>query len=668
MCHRECIATPSAHFRHLSETGYFKFYTMRNSTLSRIYAKIPTAVRRAAMLCCTCLMIAATGCSDDYDDSALRQDIEQIKDRVKKLEQQVTQLNTDYKSMQQIVNTLEGHIGIESVEPNGDGYTLRLSDGSTITINDNSSAEIPVICVKADDDGVYYWAQRTGDEIEWLLDDNGQKLPVSGVTPTIGVDAEGYWTVSYGNGAAVRLTDAEGNPILAEGDSALFKSVDSDDDNVYITLNDEQGTILTIAKSSAFSLTITDAPEVAEFEYGQTLTFAIEQKSVEKIVITKPDHWRAAISDNTLTVTAPTAEHAACAELQGEVAIIFFNAASLSKVTSLKVKVVKPKEPMTPMITVPSDFSGGYVQRAVYNDKKVAEICLELVRTADGSVEQQMVVIYPMSGDKADLSKGIDTATGGSVVWNSADNTVTYTAGSATAPIETFYVLDDGSLATECDKPSEAATVEPDLLVDIRGEERQSYRQVKIATQYWLADNLRAEYFADGTPISTDWTSETGAYIYFDENPTDWKSVYGTIYSGAAVLSQSGLAPEGWTIPAADDVTALKTYIGSTVTGTKLKSTIAWVKYPGSNLSGFDALPGGYYVPSNSVDQFGNGTPDTYFWTATELYDSLTRSNSIVYFRLYDLNTRLTFDPNPSSFAATMHAKTFGHYVRCLRK
>ncbi len=72
---------------------------MRNSTLSRIYAKIPTAVRRAAMLCCTCLMIAATGCSDDYDDSALRQDIEQIKDRVKKLEQQVTQLNTDYKSM-----------------------------------------------------------------------------------------------------------------------------------------------------------------------------------------------------------------------------------------------------------------------------------------------------------------------------------------------------------------------------------------------------------------------------------------------------------------------------------------------------------------------------------------------------------------------------------------
>ncbi len=633
-----------------------------------MYYNISTSIRRAAVLCCTCLMITATGCSDDYDDSALRQDIEQMKERITKLEQQVASLNTDYKSMQQIVATLEGRLGIESFESNGDGYKISLSDGSTITINNNPSAATPVICVKADEDGVYYWAQRTGDDIDWLLGENGEKLPVNGITPTIGVDSEGYWTVSYGNGEPVRLTDSEGNPILAEGDSALFKSVDSDADNVYITLNDTEGTVLAIAKSNSFSLTIIDAPEVAEFEYGQTLTFAIEKRSVEKIVVTKPDHWRASVSDDTLTITAPAIEHAACAELQGEVAIIFFNAAALSKVTSLNVKIAEPKEPVTAKVTIPSDFSEGYVQRVVYNDKKIAEICFELIRTADGSIEQQMAVIYPMSGDKADLSKGIETSTGSQVVWNSADNTVTYISNNATTPVEAFYVLVDGQIVTSFDGVTEQATVEPDLLVDIRGEERQSYKLVKIGTQYWLAENLRAEYYADGTPLSSDWTSQTGSYIYFDENPTDWKSVYGTIYNGAAVLSESGLAPDGWKIPAADDVTLLKNYIGSTETGTKLKSTIGWVKYPGSNLSGFDALPGGYYVPSNSVDQFGNGTPDTLFWTTTELYDSLTRSNSIVYFRLYDLNTRLMFDPNASSFAATMHAKEFGHYVRCVRK
>ena len=607
-------------------------------------------------------------CSQDYDDSGLRQDIEQIKDRVAKLEAQVTSLNSDYKSMQQIVAVLQGYIGIEQVEPTADGYTLSLSDGSKITIGNNPSAAIPVICVKADDDGVYYWAQRTGDETEWLLGDNGEKLPVEGVTPTIGVDAEGYWTVSYGSGNPVRLTDKEGNPILAESGASLFKDVDSDADNVYITLNDEEGTILTIAKSGSFSLTIVDAPEVAEFEYGQTLSFAIEKKSVEKIVITKPDHWRVATSDDSLSITAPDADHASCAELQGEIALICFNATGLSKVTSLNVAVTAPKEPMTPKVVIPTDFSGGNIQRAVYNNKKVAEICLELIRTADGSVEQQMVVIYPMTGDKANLKKGIDVATGGSVVWNTTDNTVTYTAGSATEAIDTFYVLNDGSLATSCDEVSEAAVVEPDLLLDVRGEERQSYKLVKIGTQYWLAENLRAEYYTDGTPLSTDWSSTTGAYIYYDENPTDWKSVYGTIYNGTAVLSESGLAPEGWDIASADDVTRLKNYIGSTETGTKLKSVSAWSKYPGSNLSGFDALPSGYYVPSSSVDQFGNSTPDVYFWTKTELYDSLTRSNSLVYFRLYDLNTRLTFDSNASSFTVTMHTKEFGHYVRCVRK
>lgn len=631
-------------------------------------ANIGKLIRSAVVLCCTCLIITAVSCSDDYDDSALRQDIEQIKDRVAKLEEQVASLNSDYKSMQQIVEALQGRIGIEGVEQTADGCIISLSDGSKITIDNNPTAAIPVVCVKADENGVYYWAQRTGDEIDWLLDDNGEKLPVEGVTPTIGVDAEGYWTVSYGGGQPVHLTDAEGNPILAEGDSALFKDVDSDADNVYITLNDAEGTVLTIAKSSAFSLTIADAPEVAEFEYGQTLTFAIEKKSVERVVVTKPDHWRTVLGDTELTITAPAIEHAECAELQGEVALICFNAAGLSKVTSLNVKVVEPKVPMTPKIVIPNDFSGGYVQRAVYNDKKVAEICLELIRTSDGSVEQQMVVIYPMSGDKADLSKGIDAATGGSVVWNTADNTVKYTAGSAAQPIDTFYLLDDGRLVTECDAPAEEATVEPDLLVDVRGSERQSYKLAKIGTQYWIAENLRAEYYADGTPISTEWSTETGSYIYFDENPTDWKSIYGTIYNGAAVLSQSGLAPEGWKIPAADDVTQLKNYIGSTATGTKLKSTIGWVKYPGTNLSGFDALPGGYYTPAEAVDRFGNGTPDVLFWTSTNVVDPLTRQNAIVYFRLYDLNTRLTFDPNVSSFTVTVHSYNFGHYVRCIRK
>lgn len=641
---------------------------MRNYSPLNVLGGICVSIRRAAVLCCMSAILTAVGCSDEYDDSSLRRDIEEIKDRVTKLEEQVASLNSDYLSMQLIVEALQGKIGIEQVERTDDGCKIVLSDGSTIVIDDNPDADTPVICVKADDDGVYYWALSTSEGVEWLLGDNGEKLPVEGVTPVIGVDADGYWTVSYGNGAAQRLTDAQGNPIVAQGDSALFKEVRTDDDNVYITLNDQDSTTIVVPLSSAFSITIVDAPQTAEFEYDQTMSFDVLLNGVETVVITKPDHWRASLDETTLSITAPSAEHAQCAELSGQIALICFNSAALSKVTTLNVCVKEPEDPATPEITVPDDFSTGNVQKAVYRGKKVAEICLEFIRTSDGEIEQQMVVIYPVSEDKADLSKGIDVATGGSVVWNSSTNTVTYTAGTATAPIAKFYVSETGELLTSCDEPTEPAAVEPDLLVDVRGQERQSYKLTKIGTQYWLAESLRAEYYVDGTPLSTDWSSETGSYIYFNESPTDYKSTYGAIYNGAAVFSESGLAPDGWKIPEADDITALKNYVGSTVTGTKLKSTSEWVKYPGSNITGFNALPGGYYIPSSAVDQFGSGTPDIYFWTATELYDSLTKSYSVVYFRLYDLNTRLMFDADASSFAVTMHDRSFGHYVRCLKK
>ena len=318
-------------------------------------------------------------------------------------------------------------------------------------------------------------------------------------------------------------------------------------------------------------------------------------------------------------------------------------------------------------IAIPTDFSASNVQKVMANGIKVAEICQEFVRTADGKTAAQMTVVYPVVNGVTDLTKGVDVATGGSVVWNTADNTVAYTAGTAGA-ITTMYVDAQGVLSTTAPEAAvEAASVEAEILRDIRGTEIQEYALTKIGTQYWMAQSLRAEYYTDGTAISKTWSNTDGACIALFEDPLNTPT-YGLLYSGNAAIN-SKLAPEGWAVCTVDDVNKLKDYMGTATVGTKLKSTTGWTSNIGDNLTGFNALPGMYYTPSASADNWGGSVPQIYFWTATELKDPLApKVTSLAYFRLYNTNTRLMFDPNPSSFAVTTHSVDFGHYVRCVRK
>lgn len=621
-------------------------------------------VRRAAAGCLLLLAAVATGCGDDYDDTELRGSVDDLNSRLTKLEAQVAQLNSDYATVSGLVSTLQQKLHVERVESDGKGgYRISFSNGTTASVAGSEvAASVPVIGISTGEDGIYYWTKTVGDKIDWLLDGEGKKIPVSGVTPVLGVDAAGYWTISYDGGkTSQRLLDGAGEPIVAKGDSTFFKNVTADAENLYLTLNDGKDTQLTIPIFDGFSLTIAGAEQPVEFTFGQMREFTVESVGVTKTVVNKPDEWKVVYDGSRLTVTAPTAEHAACADLEGEIALIYFNAKGLSKVASVAVTVAA-----TPIVevAVPADFAGGNVQRAVYGGVKVAEICREYVRTE--SVEKQMTVIYPMVDGKADLTKGIEVETGGTVVWNAASNSCTYTAGTAAAPLTKFYVAEDGSLTTEAEGRIEAAKVEPDLLRDVRGTSIEEYRIVKIGTQYWMAESLRAERYADGSAIPTDWDKAAGSYIYLYESPADWKSVYGAMYSGAAVKSEAGLAPTGWAVPSADDVALLRDYVGSTTTGSKLKSTgDGWSKNPGTNITGFNAQPGQYYTPASSTDPFGSQI-EIYFWTSTAGKD--LGQDGLVYYRFTDANTRLTFDPDSSKFTYTIHSLRFGHYVRCVRK
>lgn len=62
-------------------------------------------------------------------------------------------------------------------------------------------------------------------------------------------------------------------------------------------------------------------------------------------------------------------------------------------------------------IDVPADFSASYVQKIMYGDVQIAEVCKEFIKTS--TVSEQMVVVYPVVSGKTDLTKGLAVKDGG---------------------------------------------------------------------------------------------------------------------------------------------------------------------------------------------------------------------------------------------------------------
>ena len=268
------------------------------------------------------LLLGLTICLFSACHNEIWDAIDGLDSRVTKLEELCKEMNTNITSLQTIVSVLQSNdfiTGIVEIKKNGEviGYTITFGKHDPITIYhgqdgkdgqngqngaDGKDGSTPVIGVAQDTDGVYYWTLNG----EWLLDDNGNKLPVSGkdgqngtngsngqdgadgkdgqdgedgkdgadgqngkdgITPQLKIE-EGYWYISYDNGATwTQLgkatgedgkdgqngTDGKDGQNGADGKDgqdgdSMFQSVTQDENYVYFTLAD--GTVIKIAKGS----------------------------------------------------------------------------------------------------------------------------------------------------------------------------------------------------------------------------------------------------------------------------------------------------------------------------------------------------------------------------------------------------------------------------------
>ena len=162
---------------------------------------------------CLCAL-GFPSCGDDYDDTEIRNGIQNLEDRVAALEAWQKSVNTDIKSLQSLVTALESKNFITHVTPVMEGgaevgYTITFQTGNSITIRhgkngtNGTNGQTPIIGVAKDTDDAYYWTVKIGDgQAEFLTDGSGSKIPVtgpkgdtgdSGMTPHIG--ANGNWWI-----------------------------------------------------------------------------------------------------------------------------------------------------------------------------------------------------------------------------------------------------------------------------------------------------------------------------------------------------------------------------------------------------------------------------------------------------------------------------------------
>ncbi|MEG2061927.1 MAG: PL29 family lyase N-terminal domain-containing protein, partial [Alistipes sp.] len=279
-------------------------------------------MKKYLMMLFVALAVGFQSC-DNNDD--LWNAIDDLKSRVQALETQVTALNGNVEALK----TLYGGATISKVDNKAGVYTITLSNGETITLTQGSDAKavIPVMGINADG----FW-QVSYDSGKTFTSLGVKATATDGVTPKFRIEEKsGFWQVSYDNGTKYDyVLDTAGQKVSAIGDATVtdkfFQAVAVKDGKFEVTMLD--GSKLSIPILSDFYCRFAPIPtDVQTFAAGATKRFAVEIKGVDNTIVTAPDGWTAMLTDVVdgkaeLVITAPAAGTRATADNSKDVSIL----------------------------------------------------------------------------------------------------------------------------------------------------------------------------------------------------------------------------------------------------------------------------------------------------------------------------------------------------------
>ena len=383
--------------------------------MKRIISFILPAAAAFLFACCT--------------DSGLGDRIDSLESRIVALEKNLGTLNDNVVALQAIVN---GGVVTEVKEKDG-VYTIVFSDGRTVTLAQGSTGVATAPVMGIDGDGFWTVSYDGGKTFEQVKRD-GQPVKAvgtDGVTPKFGVDSEGYWTVSYDGGkTAERVKDADGNPVKAVAEAggstpvadSWFSSVDAKGGKLVVVLKDGT-TTFELPIASGFVCAIKGAEDVITFAYGETRTFDVELKGAASVMVSAPQDWKASFADPTLTVTAPAAAtKALSADSDTDVCLLAISEGGVTALAKLRVKVSagSATDPDTPV------YTGLYARYMAGEEVEIAEVKVSKAAYPDANY------ISSTSEDKT-LKSGVNFV--------EADVVAEFPAGKGNEIVPPFFVV-----------------------------------------------------------------------------------------------------------------------------------------------------------------------------------------------------------------------------------
>ncbi len=261
------------------------------------------------------MLFVWAGC--DTDD--LRNDVDELKNRVESLEAQVSAINDNMNVLKVLT---DGKQTIQSCvyDEASNSYKLVLSDNTELTLTQGKQGTVSYPQITISQNGT--WVINGEDTGRKAVGDNAP-------TPKFAIDANGYWTVDFGNGAT-QVLDADGQPVLATTSGSVtvtdefFKDVDVVNGELVVTLQNDEVYSLPIVEALVCDIQTENVNEfkngVLTVGYGQEVLLNVVVKG-DNAFVSAPAGWTAVLGEPdaqtniaVLTLKAP-AESAASTTL-----------------------------------------------------------------------------------------------------------------------------------------------------------------------------------------------------------------------------------------------------------------------------------------------------------------------------------------------------------------
>ena len=259
--------------------------------------------------------------------SGLEAEVDSLESRMTAVETQINAVNDNVRTLV----ALFGGSTVNTVTRTEDGYELLMSNGETVVLENGTDGEGITPVVGVDEEGYWTVDYQNGEGLVSLLDSEGRKVKATGidaVTPVFGVDKDNNWTVDCGDGPK-NVTDARGQNVpataTASASNPFIASMQYDEASGTLTvvLRDADNTEVVLPVVPEFLFSITGAGEAQVFEDGETKRFPVGQTGVGTTILSCPDGWTAELTGEELSVTAPVRTKA-LADTRSDISVIAF--------------------------------------------------------------------------------------------------------------------------------------------------------------------------------------------------------------------------------------------------------------------------------------------------------------------------------------------------------